>query len=74
MNSKRFDYAYGCFQVFPVSFEKRYNGIGTMIKEKEYILYFQPGTPSSIITRVTNDYAEYHKNKKAQEELADHVK
>ena len=36
MNSKRFDYAYGCFQVFPVSFEKRYNGIGTMIKEKEY--------------------------------------
>ena len=68
MNSKRFDYANGCFQVFPVSFERRYNGIGTIIKEKEYILYFPPETPTYLITRVAKDYAEYYENKKSQEE------
>ena len=38
-------------------------GEGTLVIEKDYIIYFEPNTPEEIKQRFIKDYVEYHEQK-----------
>lgn len=60
-----FPYASGYYMVFPKGLEKRDKGEGTIIVEKDYIIYFIPDTPNDIKQKLIKDYAEYHAKQEA---------
>ncbi len=55
-----FPYASGYYAIFPRNF-KRDIGDGSIVVADDYLIYFKPGTPEEIKTRLVKDYAEYHK-------------
>lgn len=47
-----FPYAEGYYGVFPRGLEDRYNGVGTLVIEEGYLLYFKPDTPQDLNQRL----------------------
>lgn len=60
-----FEYASKYCMVFPKGLESRYDGVGSVVAEDDYIIYFVPDTPEDIKQRFIKDYAEYHAKEKA---------
>ena len=60
-----FPYAEGYYAIFPRGLEKRDVGNGSIVTEKEYVIYFKADTPQDIKDRLIKDYAEYYAKEKA---------
>ena len=60
-----FPYAEGYYAIFPRGLENRKVGSGSIVIEKEYIIYFKADTPQEIKDRLVKDYADYHAAEKA---------
>lgn len=67
-NSKPlFPYAIDYCMVFPKGLEKKHKvGAGSLVVEKDYLIYFKPNTPEDIKSRFIKDYAEYYKKQKTE--------
>ena len=62
-----FEYAMDYCMVFPKGLENKYNvGNGSLLVEKDYLIYFKPNTPEDIKEWFIKDYAEYYKKKKIE--------
>ena len=59
-----FPYAEGYYGIFPRGIEDREVGEGSIVVEKEYVIYFRPNTPEEIKQRFIKDYAEYYAKEK----------
>ena len=59
-----FPYAEGYYGIFPRGIEDREVGEGSIVVEKEYVIYFRPNTPEEIKRRFIKDYAEYYAKEK----------
>lgn len=62
-----FPYAEGYYAIFPRGLESGKVGNGSIVIEKEYIIYFKANTPQEIKDRLAKDYANYYAQKKHQE-------
>lgn len=60
-----FPYAEGYYAIFPRGLENRKIGSGSVVIEKEYIIYFKVNTPQEIKDRLVKDYANYYAQKRA---------
>ena len=55
-------YAAEYCMVFPRGMEKEHKvGVGSLVIEEDYIIYFKAETPEDIKQRFIKDYAEYHR-------------
>lgn len=60
-----FQYADGLYMILPPGIEKnRQIGEGSIVVEKDYVIFFKKETPEDVKQRLIKDYAEYHKKEK----------
>ncbi len=63
----RWPYINGYAMVFPKGFEKsRKIGVGSIVVEEDYTIYFTPDTPGDLKHRFVREYAEYHAQKREE--------
>ena len=61
-----FPYAADYYMVLPKELKDHDIGKGSLVVEKEYLIYFKEGTPEDIKEKLVKDYARYYAGEKRQ--------